>query len=151
MITPEEGAYAFQTVLRYDRPYTGYVPTINAPWLASLVQRSPFAEAFKSAGQGRRDRGKFREELSVLHADEWPARLRRLVSEQVNLILRRSIDPDRPLSDYGLDSLGSLELRTRIETETGIRINSMDVTTVRALAERLCDTLAARDGASASS
>ncbi len=151
MITPEEGAYAFQTVLSYDRAYTGYVPTINAPWLASLVQRSPFAEAFKSAGQGRADRSKFREELSALHADEWPAQFRRLVSEQVSLILRRAIDPDRPLSDYGLDSLGSLELRTRIETETGIRISSIDITTVRALSERLCDTLAAKDGASARS
>ena len=26
MITPEEGAYAFETLVRYDRPYTGYVP-----------------------------------------------------------------------------------------------------------------------------
>ena len=49
-------------------------------------------------------------------------RLRRLLSDQISLILRRSIDPDRPLSEYGLDSLGNLEVRTRIETETGIRI-----------------------------
>jgi acyl carrier protein len=41
----------------------------------------------------------------------------------VSLILRRSIDPDHPLSDYGMDSLGALELRTRIETETEIPIN----------------------------
>lgn len=44
------------------------------------------------------------------------------MSDQISLLLRRSIDPDRPLSDYGLDSLGNLELRTHIETETGIRI-----------------------------
>jgi Phosphopantetheine attachment site len=35
----------------------------------------------------------------------------------VSLILRRSVDPDRPLSEYGVDSLGAVELRTRIETE----------------------------------
>jgi polyketide synthase 5 len=55
--------------------------------------------------------------------------LRRMISDQVSLILRRSVDPDRPLSEYGVDSLGALELRTRIETETGIRITSTDVTT----------------------
>jgi len=76
--------------------------------------------------------------------------LRRMVSEQVGLILRRAIDPDRPLPEYGLDSLGSLELRTRIETETGIRITSTDITTVRGLADYLCDKLApAEDDVSA--
>jgi hypothetical protein len=33
-------------------------------------------------------------------------------------MLRRRIDPDRPLSEYGMDSLGAPELRTRVETET---------------------------------
>ena len=73
--------------------------------------------------------------------EEWAGRVRRLVAEQLGLILRRSIDPDRPISEYGLDSLGNLELRTRIETETGIRVRSMDITTVRALADGLCETL----------
>ena len=68
---------------------------------------------------------------------------------QVGLILRRAIDPDRPLSEYGLDSLGNLELRTRIEAETGIRVSAMGVNTVRALAENLCDTLAAEEAVSA--
>ena len=81
--------------------------------------------------------------------DEWPTRLRRLVSEQVSLILRRTIDPDRPLSEYGLDSLGNLELRTRIETETGIRVSSTDITTIRGLADHLCGALAGLEGAPA--
>ena len=51
MITPEEGAYAFETLLRHDRTYTGYVPIIGAPWLPDLVQRSPWAEMFQSTGQ----------------------------------------------------------------------------------------------------
>ena len=80
--------------------------------------------------------------------DEWPSRLRRLVSDQVSLILRRTIDPDRPLSEYGLDSLGNLELRTRIETETGVRITTTDITTVRGLAGHLCDKLAGSEAAS---
>jgi acyl carrier protein len=112
--------------------------------LTALAQRSRFAELFQSAGQNRADTSRFRQELNELPRDEWSHRLRRLVSEQVALILRRTVDPDRPLFEYGLDSLGNLELRTRIESETGIRIKSTDITTVRGLAEQLCDTLAAQ-------
>ena len=81
--------------------------------------------------------------------DEWPTRLRRLISDQVSLILRRSVDPDQPLSGYGVDSLGALELRTRIEAETGIRIASTDITTItiRGLARLLCEKLASADAA----
>jgi polyketide synthase 5 len=131
MITPDEGAYAFDVLLRYDRGYAGYAPVVGSPWLIALAQRSRFAELFQSAGQNRSDTSKFRQELHELPLDEWSPRLRRVVSEQVALILRRTVDPDRPLFEYGLDSLGNLELRTRIESETGIRIKSTDITTVR--------------------
>ena len=141
MISPDEGGYAFEALLRHNRAYSGYAPIVGSPWLTSLAQRSRFAEVFRSSGMDRSDRGKFRAELAELPADEWPGRLRRLISEQVGLILRRSVDPDRPLSEYGLDSLGNLELRTRIETETGIRTSSTDVTTVRDFAEQLCQKL----------
>ena len=80
---------------------------------------------------------KFLAELNELDQDEWPTRLRRLVSEQVGLILRRTVDADRPLSEYGLDSLGNLELRTRIEAETGFRITATDINTMRGLADYL--------------
>jgi len=142
MIAPEEGAYAFQALLRHDRAYAGYISITGTPWLTALAQRSQFAEALQSGGQSATEAGKFRGELKELPTDEWPNRLRRLVSEQVSLILRRSVDPNRSLADYGLDSLGTLELRTRIETETGIRISSTNITTVRGLAGHLCDALA---------
>jgi polyketide synthase 3/4 len=44
-----------------------------------------------------------------------------------------------------------LELRTRIETETGVRISPTHITTVRGLAEHLCDQLAIMEVASAAS
>jgi len=142
MIRPEEGGYAFETLLRYDRAYSGYAPVIGTPWLTDLAARSAFAEAFASSAQRPADTSSFRAELHSVPRDEWPTRVRRLVADQLSLILRRSVDPDRPISEYGLDSLGNLELRTRIETETGIRVRSMDITTVRALADSLCETLA---------
>jgi polyketide synthase 5 len=64
------------------------------------------------------------------------------------LILRRSVDPDRPLAEYGMDSLGALELRTRIESETGVRVSPKDMTTtVRDLAGMLHDELVPVDAA----
>ncbi|OBH17605.1 type I polyketide synthase [Mycobacterium sp. E3247] len=147
-ITPDEGYRAFETLLRYDRPYSGYAPIMGTPWLTSFAQRSRFAEEFGSVAQGRPDTGKFLAELKALPREEWPSALRRLVSGQISLLLRRTIDPDRPLSDYGLDSLGNLELRTRIETETGVRVSPTKITTVRDLAEHLCDELAAAETAS---
>jgi polyketide synthase 5 len=148
-IGPDDGAYAFETLVRHERAYSGYAPIMGAPWLKDFAQRSKFAEAFKSLGDNGAGASKLRAELEALPRDEWPTRLRKMVSEQVGLILRRSIDPDRPLPEYGLDSLGSLELRTRIETETGIRITSTDITTVRGLADYLCDKLAPADDVSA--
>ena len=150
-ITPDEGARAFETLLRHDRAYTGYAPIMGTPWLTAFAQRSPFAEAFQAMGQSQTDTGKFRAELDALPREEWPSTVRRLVSDQISLLLRRTIDPDRPLSDYGLDSLGNLELRTRIETETGVRISPTHITTVRGLAEHLCDQLAAMEAAPAAS
>jgi polyketide synthase 5 len=119
--------------------------------LTALAQRSPFAEAFQSEGHNRRDTSEFRAELNALPPEEWPTRVRRLVSDQVSLILRRTVDPDRPLYEYGLDSLGTLELRTRIETETGIRITSADITTIRGLAGFLYEKLAVPEAAPATS
>jgi NADPH:quinone reductase-like Zn-dependent oxidoreductase/NAD(P)-dependent dehydrogenase (short-subunit alcohol dehydrogenase family) len=146
MIAPQEGAYAFQTLLRYDRTYTGYMPTTGTPLFTALVARSPFAEAFKTAGGAQQhDTAAARAELLTMSQDEWPNRLRRLVTEQASLILRRSVDPDHPFPDHGLDSLGNLELRSRIETETGIRVTPKAIAThntARALARHLADALA---------
>ncbi|PJE22951.1 MAG: polyketide synthase [Mycobacterium sp.] len=145
MITPEEGAYAFETLLRYDRAYTGYIPIIGAPWLDDVVRRSPFGEMFKSSGQSTRGPSKFRAELMTVPQEEWAGRLRRLITEQVGVILRRTVDADRPFVEYGMDSLGMLEMRTHIETETGIRLSPKVIAThntARALAEHLAQTLA---------
>ena len=142
MIDPEEGAYAFEALLRHDRAYAGYSPVAGAPWLSDLAARTPFGEAFAGSGADQSSQaGTFRAELHALPREEWPTRVRRLVAEQVGLILRSSVDPDRPITEYGLDSLGNLELRTRLENETGVRVRSMDITTVRGLADTLCESL----------
>jgi mycocerosic acid synthase len=76
--------------------------------------------------------------------EEWPSRLRRLITEQVGVILRRTVDADRPFVEYGMDSLGMLEMRTHIETETGIRLSPKVIAThntARSLADHLSGAL----------
>ncbi len=141
MINPEEGAYAFEALLRHNRAYAGYSPVAGAPWLTDLAARSPFGEVFASAAGPVAETSSFRAELHLLPREEWSLRVRRLVTEQLGLILRTSVDPDRPITEYGLDSLGNLELRTRLENETGVRVRSMDITSVRGLADKLCESL----------
>jgi acyl carrier protein len=54
------------------------------------------------------------------------------------------VDPDRSFAEHGLDSLGILELRTSLETATGVRISPKTVVaynTARSLAVHLSDTL----------
>lgn len=97
------------------------------------------------AGKADDDARELRAELDDLPRQEWPARIRRLVCEQAGLVLSRAVDPDRPLPEYGLDSLGALQLRTSLEAETGIRLAPTDIsTTARGLADHLCDQLARR-------
>lgn len=147
MIKPEDGAYAFRALLRHDRGYTGYLPVTGMPLLAALAARSPFAEAFSDAG-GRHntDTPGLLAELAALSPDERPNRLRRLVIDQAGLILRREVDPDRSFAEHGLDSLGLLELRTSIETQTGVRLSPKTIVTyntARSLATHLSETIPA--------
>lgn len=147
MISPQEGAHAFRALLRYDRGYSGYLPLTRAPWLAALAARSPFAATFHTAeSSGGTSAAAVLAELRGLSPEEWPDRLRRLVTDQVGLILRRAIDPDRPFAEHGLDSLGNLELRTHIETQTGVRVTPKTIVTyntARALAGHLTEALSA--------
>ena len=73
-----------------------------------LVDNDLVAELFQAGDESLTDTSRFLAELRELPEEEWPTRLRRLVSDKLSKILRRSIDPDRPLSEYGLDSLANL-------------------------------------------
>lgn len=138
MIDPRDGAYAFETLLRHDRGYAAYVDLGGAPWLTSLSARSPFAVALSQAPAVADDPARrLRTELRRAPLDERPALLRRLIIEHLGVILRRTVNPDRSFFDYGLDSLGTLQLLVALESDTGVRLRAVEVTTVRALADTL--------------
>lgn len=149
MISPEDGGYAFRALLRYDRAYTGYVPLNGMPLLTALAARSPFAAAFRDSGSSIGGGPSIVAELVALDPEEWPNRLRRLVTDEVSLLLRCTVDPDRSFAEHGLDSLGNLELRTYIETQTGVRISPKDIvtySTARLLAAHLSELLRSKTG-----
>ncbi|OBI06536.1 polyketide synthase [Mycolicibacter heraklionensis] len=141
-ITAAEAARAFHVVLSYGRAYSGYAPITRE--LAALAHRSPFAETFRPVRRSTPDAQRFLAQLQQLPRGERVGSILRLISDQISLLLRRTVEPDRPLPEYGLDSLASLELRTRVETETGVRVGPAQLTTVRGLAQHVCDQLAAR-------
>ena len=77
-----------------------------------------------------------------------------MIAEQASVILRRTVDADRPFVEYGLDSLGMLEMRTHVETETGIRLSPKVIAThntARALAQHLADELSGQEAEPAAS
>jgi hypothetical protein len=91
MITPAEGAHAFQSRLHRNRSYTGYAPATGMPWLTALAGRSPFRRGIPSHGRAEPNgTTTFCAELDLLFQDELPTRLRCLVAEQVGLIPRRT-------------------------------------------------------------
>ncbi|WP_298242745.1 sulfolipid-1 biosynthesis phthioceranic/hydroxyphthioceranic acid synthase [uncultured Bradyrhizobium sp.] len=138
MIEPRDGAYAFERLLRHDRGYAAYAHLDGAPWLTALAARSPFAGALSQAPEGAGQPARSsRSELRRAPPGERPALLRRLIIEHLAVILRRTVNPDRSLFDYGLDSLGTLQLLIALEADTGIRLRSVNATTVRALADTL--------------
>lgn len=147
MIQPEHGGYAFRGILRYNRGYTGYLPIEGMPLLTALAVRTPFAAAFRdSAATAADGRTGLLAELAGLAPEERRDRLQRLVVDQVSVILRRTVDPARSFAEQGMDSLGNLEMRTHIETQTGVRISPKAIITYNTagtLAEHLGEMLAA--------
>ncbi len=140
-IDPADMTYAFDALLRHDRGYSGYARIADSPWLAAFAQRTPFAEALRAVGQNHAGARELRAELDALPREEWPLRLRRMIADQVTGIVRRDVDPDRPLPECGIDSLGALELCTRIESATGVRLRATEITTIRDLAALVSERL----------
>lgn len=145
----DEGAYAFHSLLCHDRAYSGYAKLTGTPWFGAYAQRNRFAEFYRVQRRNSAATTELLDELATLPTEQWPPRVRRAISDAVSLILRRTVDPDHPLSEYGLDSMGNLELRTRIEAETGIRFTTNDITTIQGLAALLCEKLASADAGAA--
>jgi acyl carrier protein len=102
------------------------------------TQRSPSGAAtLRDLGAAAEPAGRLRLEVRRTAPVERPALLRHLIIEDLDVILRRRGNPGRSFCDCDLDSLGTLQLLIALEADTGIRLPAGDVTTVRALADKL--------------
>ena len=78
----------------------------GAPWLTDLAARSSFGAAFASSADHRRTR-RVSDQSCTRFRGRSGRFVRRLVADQLGLILRSSVDPDRPITDYGLIPLAT--------------------------------------------
>ena len=146
-ISPDEGAYAFETLLRHDRAYTGYAPITGTPWLTAFAQRSQFAEAFefgRAKPHGHKQIPR-RAGRAAAGGVARPAAAAGLRADQPD-----PASHDRP-------GPPAVRVRPRLAGQPrtahphrdrdGRTHQPTDITTVRGLAEHLCDKLAASETA----
>ncbi|HEX5876530.1 MAG TPA: SDR family NAD(P)-dependent oxidoreductase, partial [Pyrinomonadaceae bacterium] len=99
---------------RWQRRYTGKVP----PMMAELMQESKPARS----NQRRRD---LIEAFFSVEPDKQQEKLEEYLIHEAARVLRMepaSLDPQQPLSTFGLDSIMTVELRDRIDAEWQVRV-----------------------------
>ncbi|HTT79446.1 MAG TPA: SDR family NAD(P)-dependent oxidoreductase [Stellaceae bacterium] len=122
-----------------------YLPILAAPLFAEL-----FADGAAAAGDDQ-----LRDRLAGAGLDEAAALLTAAVAEEAATILRlpaAALDPLRPLSEVGMDSLMAVELRLALETRLRIDLPLMSLaegTSVASIARRLAAALTTPRQASA--
>jgi acyl transferase domain-containing protein/NADPH:quinone reductase-like Zn-dependent oxidoreductase/acyl carrier protein len=132
MIDPDEGVQACDALLRHDRARAGYLAILDKGWQAMFAEKirtSPFFAAIPA--DRRADRGGDTAGNTVLAelrtADPATRHLfleKHLIAHAAEILRVNAsgLDPDRSLTDHGLDSLMALELSTRINREFDIRV-----------------------------
>ncbi|RJQ81481.1 SDR family NAD(P)-dependent oxidoreductase [Pseudonocardiaceae bacterium YIM PH 21723] len=133
MISPEEGMWACDRLLRYDRARCGYLPLSGPLWMDLLGNKEGQSSLGARINPFQQNTAEVGDELAaqllaaLREAD--PVRRQVLMEdyllERASAILRidsSRVEPDQPLKDLGMDSLMALELRSRIEHGLGLRI-----------------------------
>jgi acyl carrier protein len=150
MISPGTGFAALETLITEDRTRTGVLDFDPGEWFAafSAVASSPLYEGYAVGGAA--DPGTPELAALLAAAPAGPARrelLETALGDQLRAVLRLGqapVDPGAPLSTFGIDSLGALELRNRLESALGIPLPATLAwahPTLSALAENLAERL----------
>ncbi|GAA2657862.1 SDR family NAD(P)-dependent oxidoreductase [Streptomyces lunalinharesii] len=148
-IAPTEGINALETILRHARHRTGYTPQDLNRWVENYSgsMESAFLTDVLTHQQTTDTHDSTQVVLSQLRDAGGEGARRRLLeqhlAEHIAAILRIPADavgPTNNLAALGLDSLMSLELRSRIERSLGVSLPRTVIWTspnIAALAERL--------------
>ncbi|MFJ4781690.1 type I polyketide synthase, partial [Streptomyces sp. NPDC088762] len=157
-LTADDGLALFETAVGSDRAWVlpmrldtkalraqgDALPAI----LRGLVRQAPRrAAAGTAAGTGAGGSG-LAQRLAALAQPEQDAVLRELVCVQVATVLghagQDTVDPERAFKELGFDSLTAVDLRNRLNGETGLRLPAtliFDYPTPQALATHLREEL----------
>ncbi|MCD9879812.1 type I polyketide synthase [Streptomyces guryensis] len=153
-LTPEQGRALVELSLRRGTPHLlashldlprlrDNAAATGALWTSLLSRPRPD----RHAGRGLADR------LARLPESERADRLLELVCEEASRALglpsARSVRPDQPLRDLGMDSVTAVDLRNRLGTRLGARLPAtllFDHPTPARLADHLLATALAPDG-----
>jgi len=117
-----------------------FLPILNAPFFAEVIAESASAQCDDS----------LLERLAVLSTEEALPLLKTAVAEEAANILRlpaAAIDPLRPLSEMGMDSLMAVELRLALESRLRVDLPLMSLaegTSVVSIAGRLAGAMSSR-------
>ncbi|MGF1424944.1 SDR family NAD(P)-dependent oxidoreductase [Kitasatospora sp. LaBMicrA B282] len=136
MIAPDEGIQALDRLLRHTRAHSGYLPIHGSGWLPAFAPHAPrYLSALTPQTTTDGDpqdhtATALLAELAELPAEQRQTRLEGILIHHAATILRiapTALDPDQSLIERGLDSLGVLELRTRIERQLTVWLSPKTV------------------------
>ena len=142
-ITPEEGVMALEQALAHSTPYVGIVPVVWPRLLARVGPSRFLSEVAGGAVAESADGSSWTSRWEAASADERRGLLVTVVRAEVARVLGTdpaAIDPEQGFFEIGMDSLTSVELRNRLESQVGCSLSStvaFDHPTVTALADHL--------------
>jgi acyl carrier protein len=140
----EQALDALPGLLATGRPVVGLADVAWGTLRAKLPGLAgPFWSEMPASDSGS---GSSRLDLSALPAAEAAAAAQSVLVEEIARILQQApstIDIDRPIQDFGVDSLMAVELRTALEARLGMAVPVMTLAgagTLRVIANRLIET-----------
>jgi hybrid polyketide synthase/nonribosomal peptide synthetase FtdB len=153
IIAPEQGVKAFAEVLGLDKALIGVVPIDWAVFARQWARSDPFFSGLLATArqqpEARIQAGEdWRERLAATPAAALPECLLAYLEAQAVEILgfgpEESLDGNQPLNQVGLDSLMSIDLRSRVTRDLGLTL-PVDVfmdASIAQLSARLATALA---------
>ncbi|GAA2638261.1 type I polyketide synthase [Streptomyces axinellae] len=151
-IPTDQGLKVLGTLLAHGRVYTGVVPGEPDSWVLPAVRQSSFFSLVSPRDEGEQQSHSSDAGITTRLQNAEPGLPRRTMLEtyladQVRAVLRlgsSALDPQTPFKALGFDSLLSMELRVRLETELGVKLATNFVwqhPTLSALADGLAERM----------